>query len=338
MPAPLTPSNFFVQQGNGQVLLNWDIVAGASSYDVQQSLDGVNFTSVATPSINSYLDATVTSGVQYWYQVAAVGVSGTSAYTTAQSVIPTLTGQLSLGEIRQRAQQRADMVNSPFVLLPEWNFFINQAVKELYDLLITVYEDYYVAPRLIFPTDGITQSFPLPNGQNYNGAPAFYKLYGVDLGLDSSTNAWVTIKKFDFISRNRYVYPQITSTFLGVFNLRYRVVGNNLMFIPTPSGQQQIGIWYFPRIKTLLQDTDILDGVSGWEEYVIIRAAKYGLDKQDADTTKLDQELLYLKTRIEESASNRDAGQPDTISETKTRAETWGGFGGPGYDGSGGGW
>lgn len=330
MAIPATPSNFNVQQGNGQVFLSWNIVSGALTYSVERSTDGVTYSVIASPATNSRLDTTVTVGVQYYYRVASTNVSGTSNYTSAQTVIPTLTGQMSLGELRTRAQQRSDRVNSNFVSLPEWNYYINQSYYELYDLLITLYEDYYVAPRLSIVTDS-SQSYPLPNGSNNNAAPALYKLYGVDLGLNGNNNAFVTLKKFDFISRNRYVFPQITSTFLGVFNLEYRLVGGNIMFIPTPSAGQTIGLWYFPKLTTLLRDTDIMDGISGWTEYVIVDAARKALAKEESDTSVLTQEKLALKQRIEESAMNRDAGQPDTISDTRSRSERWGslGFDGP---------
>lgn len=333
MAAPAMPQNVYLQQGNANAYVSWDIVGSATSYDVQRSTDGVTFSTVGSPVVNSFLDTTVTVNTQYWYQVGAVNGDGTSPYAipTPESVVPTLSGKISLGELRLRSQEKADRVNSQFVILPEWNFFINQAYYELYDILITVYEDYYVAPRLMLTTVSNQNMYDLPNGQNNSGAPAFYKLFGVDLGLDSTTNAFVTLKKFDFISRNQYVYPQISSTLLGVFNLKYRIIGDKLMVIPSPSGGQPLGLWYFPRLTTLLSDTDVMDGISGWEAYVIARAAKYALDKEESDTSKLDQELLYLKGRIEETAMNRDAGQPDTISNVRTRADQWGWgvFGGP---------
>lgn len=225
------------------------------------------------------------------------------------------------------------MVTSNFVTNSEWNYYINQSYYELYDLLITTYEDYFVAPRLMFTTTG-SSSYALPNGQNYSSAPAFYKMFGMDIGLDGNNNAFVTLKKFDFIQRNRYVFPQITSTLLGVFNLEYRVVGGNIMFIPVPASGQQVGIWYFPRLNTLLQDTDIMDGISGWSEYVIVDAAIKALNKEESDVQVLMADKEALRQRIMSSASNRDAGQPDTISDTRTRSERWGeGVGGLGYDG-----
>lgn len=336
MAIPAIPAGFEIQQGNGTVYLSWNITTGATSYDVQRSTDGVTFASISTPVVNNLLDTTVTVNTLYYYKVASTNGSGTSSYTSALSTTPVLAGKLSLGELRLRSQQRADRVNSNFVTLSEWNFYINQAYYELYDLLITVYEDYYVAPRLSFQTDG-SYLYDLPNGQNHSSAPALYKLYGVDLGLDSTQNAWVTLKKFDFIARNRYVYPQITTTFLGVFNLQYRLLGSQIMFIPTPATGQFVGLWYFPRLTTLLADSDVMDGISGWTQYVIVRAAKYALDKEESDTSKLDAELLYLKGRIEETSTNRDAGQPDTISNTRSWSERYGGYGGPGFDGSWGG-
>lgn len=329
MAAPAIPLNFQVQQGNGQALASWSLVPGAQNYVVQRSSDGVNYSTLASPVSASYLDTTPLVGVQYYYQVASQNGSFISGFTNPQSCVPTNTGDLSLSQIRLMAKQRADLVNSPFITDPEWNTYINQSYFELYDLLVTVYEDYYVKTPYIFATTGTSFEYLLPSD--------FYKVLGVDLGLASDTNAWVTIKKFNFISRNRYVYPQLTSTYLGVFNLRYRVVGNYLYFIPTPSGGQYIRVWYVPKLIQLLQDTDILVGISGWSEYVIIDVAIKAMQKEESDVSILMEQKLMMKKRIEEAASNRDAGQPDTISDTRTSAERWGGYGGVGFDGSYGG-
>jgi uncharacterized protein YqcC (DUF446 family) len=213
---------------------------------------------------------------------------------------------------------------------------------ELYDLLITAYEDYFMAPKIHFVSPGNQSSFPLPDGVisflDTNGspivAPPFYKLLGVDLGLNTANNAYVTVNKFNLLDRNRYVYPNTASTIYGVFNLQYRVLGTNIEFIPTPSASQVLQLLYIPRLPQLLADTDITTiGFSGWLQYVIIRAAKYALDKQEADTSKLDQEIAYLKDRIESSAQNRDAGQPDHISDIRQNGAWGAGSGGWGWPG-----
>lgn len=337
MAAPSTPTNVVINQANSKNALAWDLMATATSYKVQRSSDAITYAQVGTSTTPEYLDTTALVGVMYYYRVLATNGDGDSSPSAVVQMVPCLPGQMSLYETRLRAQQRADRVNSKFVTRSEWNFFIDQSQYELYDLLITCYEDYYIAPRAEFTTDG-SSSYDLPTGAaaSYSGAPALYKLYGVDLGLDSSQNAWVTLKKYDFISRNRFVFPQVTTSLLGIFNMQYRMMGSKIHFIPTAVSGQRIGLWYFPRLNPMLQDADIMDGFSGWSQYVIVRAAKYALDKEESDTSKLDAELIFLKDRIESSAMNRDAGQPDTISNVRTQSERWGGP--PNGDGSYGGW
>lgn len=344
MAIPSTPTNLYVQQGNRQVYLSWDLSTGSTSYSVQRSTDNVTFVTISSTVVTNYLDTAVSVGVQYFYQVASTNGSGTSSYTTSQSIIPTPTAEMSLGQIRLAAQQRADRVNSNFVTLPEWNSYINQAMYELYDLLITVYEDYFVATPYQFTSDGTTFQYAIPDGalSFENGitgasgyiAPPLYKLMGIDLAINNANNAYVTVNKFTFMDRNRFVYPNTASTIYGVFNLQYRMLGNVIQFIPTPSSGQKIRVWYVPRLNQLLKDTDLTsDSISGWIEYVIVRAAKYALDKEESDSSKLDAELAFLKQRIEESASNRDQGQPDRITDVRQNG-SWGSMSG-GYGANG---
>lgn len=327
MAIPSTPQNFIAQTGNRQNFISWDLSVGATSYTLQRSTDQVTYTTIASPVITSYLDSSVSIGIQYYYQVAAVNSSGTSSYSSPQSVIPSPTAEMSLGQIRLMAQQKSDMVNNSFVTNSEWNTYINLAMFELYDLLVMADADLFTAAPAIFQTDGTTYLYPLPDGSNFNGALPFFKLMGLDLGINNSINAWVTIDKFNFIDRNKWVYPNSTSTALGPFNLRYRLVGSKIEFIPIPTMNQSIRIWYIPRLYQLLQDTDITTiGFSGWLQYVIVRAAKYAIDKQQLDSTAVDQELLFLKDRIESTSSNRDIGRPDTISDVSTTSDS-GAFG-----------
>ncbi len=344
--APPNAQTTYLQQGNGQVLLSWNQVPGATSYSVQRSTDGITFATVATVTAFEYLDTTVTpgtvdaGGVRYWYQVASVNSSGTSSYTSPQSIVPVVSGTMSLGQVRLLSQQKSDRVNSNFVTLPEWNSFINLAADELYDLITTTFQDYNMYQPVYFTTSGNTSSYALPDGvttfQDANGnnivPPPIYKLSGIDLGLNNAPNGFVTVQKYNFIDRNRYVFPNTASTIYGVFGLQYRFIGNAIRFIPQPSSSQPIGIWYIPRRVQLLRDTDITDGYNGWTQYIITRAAKYALDKEESDTSKLDAEILYLKQRIEESAPNRDEGAPDTISDTRM-ASGFGPDGGGGWNG-----
>lgn len=342
---PGLPQNFNLQTANGQNLVSWSLSTGATSYIVQRSLDDITYTTLVTlsgsPLATSYLDIAVVLGTTYYYKVASSNVSGTSSYTLSQSATPTPTGELTLAQIRLKAQQRADRVNSNFVTLTEWNSYINQSMFELYDLLVTVYEDYFIAPPILFISTG-TSNYRLPNGSNtfldINNAVVtprpFYKMVGVDRTLNASNNAYVTVHKFNFIDRNKYSYAGGMSAFNGITEVMYRIMGNNLEFIPSPASGQLIKLWYIPRLIELLQETDTTDiGISGWIEYVIVRAAYFALTKEESDTTALVMQLGALQKRIEESAANRDAGMPDTVSNSRdAMGRGRGGYGyGDGY-------
>ena len=352
MSVPYQPQNFVAEQADGNILLSWDAALSATSYNIQKSTDGINWTTnVPISSGTQYVDQLPGVGVQYYYQVAGINSSGTGPYSSIVTMVSAPPSEMSLYELRLRAQQTADRVNSDFVVPSEWNSMIRLSCYELYDLLIGASEDFYASQTVTILTNGNTQLYDLPNGvTNYFGgsytgttgtpANAFYKMAGVDLAVNTSTvsPSWVTLKRFNFIDRNKYVYPNSTSTIYGVYNQAYRIMGDKIDFIPVPAGSQTIRLWYVPKLPALLKDSDVTTlGYSGWLRYVIARAAKYALDKEEgSDTSKLDAELVFLKTRIEQMAQNRDQGQADTISDTR-RDGIYGGSG-SGFGGNNAGW
>jgi len=286
---------------------------------------------------------------------------------------------MSLSDLMIAVRQRADMFpigynpalinNNLFVTDQELISYINQSYFELYDLLVTKFEKYNMAQPVMFTTDGQNDQFPLPDGSQPSPGPngssvtwknpltgavlstppkAFYKLNGCDLGLANGNNAWLTIKPFEFIDRNKYIWPQITSTYLGVFNLRFDIVGDNLMFIPLPAGNQQVRLWFTPRMTQLAALVDVVDGISGWTEYIIEDAAAKCLRKEESWEAMQACYAVLGKVpgvapmstsiigRINSASSNRNAGSPKKISDTRTRGNN--GYGGPGFNGSFGGY
>jgi hypothetical protein len=251
---------------------------------------------------------------------------------------------MTLAQLMTAVRQRADMAPSGyapaltgsnfFVTEPELISYINQSYFEFYDLLVSAYEDYFMAPAVQFTTTGVAL-YDLPDGSNYSGAPALYKLLGVDFGLSTVGNAYVTLKKFNFIDRNRYIYPQLGGSVLGISNPAYRMVGSKLEFIPTPASGQIVQLWYVPRMTQLAALSDTVDGFSGWTEYIITDCAIKCMQKEESDVSVLMVQKAALKQRIEEVAQNRDAGQPSTISDTR-RGDGY--YGWTGFDGQNGGY
>lgn len=345
MAAPAAPiaNTVILQTGNGNNLVSWPIISGATSYSVQRSTDGVSFTTIGSPAVNNYLDSAAMVGTLYYYQVAAVNGSGASTYTASAptSIVPCLPGQVNLGMLRYRAKLKCDQLKSNFLTTDEWNINLNQSLFELFDVLTRKDgENYIVASPYTITTTG-AKSYALPDGsaifaQSGITPPAVYKLLGIDCGVAVGNNAWVTLPRYNWIDRNKFIYPQLQANALGVFNLSYREMGNNIYFIPNPTAGQFIQLWYVPVMTMLLQDTDMMGfSISGWDEYVVTDAAEKAAYKQESYelVSILSAKKEALLERIETTASNRDQGQPNTISDTRTNTGFYdgGGFGGSGH-------
>ena len=218
---------------------------------------------------------------------------------------------VTLLSLRNQARQRADMENSTFVSDSELNTYINASAAELYDLLIGVYEDYKLTSQNIAVVPG-TDTYTLPTD--------FYKLRGVDLVLDSLGNA-VTLKPFNFQERNSYLFTP-TWNVVGLSYLRYHMQGNSIRFVPVPNTAQSIKLWYIPAISTLSLDADLLDGVNGFEEYVVIDAAIKMRTKEETDTSELERQKALMITRVNAMAANRDAGNPEKVADV-SRTVPW---------------
>lgn len=352
MPAPSAPINVVLQTGNGKNLISWPFVATATSYQVQRSTDGITFSNLgAVVTTNGLVDSTVTVGSTYYYQVDAINVSGSSAYTASYppSIVPCLPGQINLGYIRYMAQLRADKLNSEYLTTDEWNFNINQSACELYDILINKYgDDYFFAPPLFIPLTGLDY-YPLPDGSNYSAAAAIYKLNGIDANISGASNGpnagWVPLARFNWSDRDKYTaFPGQAGALNNIYQMAYREMGNNLHILPANTNQL-LRVWYVPILSQMLQDTDMLQfSISGWSEYVINDAAMKGMVKEESleKWNALNQIKSFLLQRIETTAKNRDVGQPNSVSNVRTTmgdpgfSNGWGS--GNGFGGFGGGY
>lgn len=344
------PQQVVLSTGNGQNYLTWAEVAGATNYVVQRSVSGLlgTFTTVGSPVINNYLDTAVTSGIQYWYQVGSVSLAGASGFNSTGTnsnpltCVPCLPGQINLGYLRYHSKLKADKLHSNFLTTDEWNFNINQSANKLYDKLVTKFGDkYFLAPPIQIPSNG-TDVIPMPDGLLYGGAPALYKLAGVDSSTNLGNNQWFTLPKFNWIDRNKYSTLQLAGTTNAIFGLQYCENGNNIYFIPMP-GAVAFQLWYVPILRQLLQDTDMMPfSISGWSELVMIDAAIKALIKEESfdAANVLIGERTEMVNRIETTAANRDVGTPNTVSNTRNAAgdpnfpnwgnggNSWGGGGG----------
>lgn len=209
----------------------------------------------------------------------------------------------TLLQLKTQARQRADMQSSDYISDDELVSYINNSVAELHDLLVATYGPDYFVENYSFATIANQESYVLPSN--------FYKLKGVDALL--SGNHYFSLRPFNFNERNK---NQDTAWgLLSGPSIRYRLLGNTLRFTPAPEGSYQIRMWYIPLPTPLVLDTDIYNDINSYAEYVVVDAAIKMLQKEESDVQVLMAQKMDLRKRIENMAQNRDAEQPESISD-----------------------
>lgn len=311
-----------------------------------------------------------------------------------------LASNVSLGSLRLQAQQRADLENSQAISIPEWNQYLSQSYKRLYDMLVAAYgNDYSVALPFQFNTGG-SDVYPLPDGTmttigGSSPAAALYKLLAVYLMYSGSPNGFVSLMRFEEIDRNKFGFQNTATNFLNNTNLKYRISGKNIEFNCIPTAGQLIQLKYIPKptslqflpivstvfnsavvntadtsdllvgmsvygpavvpgtVITIINsstqitlsipvqatnpvvnlafwiDSTSIDGISGWEEYVIIDAAIKAKIKQEQPVDDLRIQKDEMVADIQGMSEGRDAGQAHHTSDVMS-------LGGDGYGGNGG--
>ena len=210
----------------------------------------------------------------------------------------------SLSELRDRARRIADAEGNNFFSDAEINDHINTGLGELHDILVLKFEDYYVN----------SASFSLVRGKSvYSLADNvsignFYKVIGVDITQGGAT---IRVPRHSFSGRNAFRSDQAARTSRGFPFYEYRLSAKNIIFIPEPTSEEAIRIWYIPSYTKLSTDESTVDDriALNWEEYAVYSAAIKMRHKEETSTTSLERELERLKERIEEASANRDAGE-----------------------------
>ncbi len=328
MPTPpavgsiITPADFTLQSAQGTVILNWSYTPLATIYYINRSADNATYTTIDSTTQLTFNDTTGDVGTVYYYTVQAATATESSPATDPLQGVSLKPGQTTLGNLRLEAQQRSDLLYSSNITTQEWNTYISNSYKWLYNLLVQKFgDDYFVQVPYSYTTSGTidpvtqAQTLPLPDD--------FYKLLRAEVALNpADPNSWITLKKFEAIQANLYNYPNVY-TFYGITNLRYRLWGSNLQIVPITTAGQTIRIWYIPRPDQLINDTDILDGIADYEELIIADVCIKALTKQESDISVYAAQKVEIIRQIESAAENRDVGLPETVSDSRRMNFAW---------------
>ena len=219
----------------------------------------------------------------------------------------------TLLELRTRSRERADAENdTDWVTDSELNQYINDSYKELYAMLL----------RSSLLRSETNQTITLTGATTY-AVPADYL---ATLNVYRSENqTYVRLRRADLRDR------PFGLGLIGGEAYEYRVANGTLELFPTPGTGSYIHS-YVPLPNTLALDGDLVDGVLGWDEFIVIDVAIKMKHKEGDDIRGLSFERERIKERIADEAALQEMTETYRIRSRRGRgsfvdpADIWHGF------------
>lgn len=213
----------------------------------------------------------------------------------------------TLLQLRTRARERADQVGSTFVTDTELTTNINLGLSELYDLVVSAFEDYFTISTTLTVSSGDTAALPAD----------FYKLRGLDY---DNNGRFVALRQFEFNERNSAQNQDLFFWRGYTVPRRYRIIGDSLLLQPSASAVGSYKLWYAPAPTLLVADGDTIPTALskfGWDEYIALYAAERMLSKEESSITDLRNQRAEIADRIRQMSANRQVDQSDSIQDVR---------------------
>lgn len=178
------------------------------------------------------------------------------------------------------------MENSTFVTDTEMNQLCNTNLSWLYDMLVAASPPYY------YSTDGTVS---VVAGTTSYTLPADFRSL-IQVFWQVSAGVYRPIYPIVDTNRESYQPPQVSGTVI-------------LRYVPAP-----------PVLSTDSGATGTFDGVSGWDELIVMRMARDMLTKEESDVQWLDMKIAELVDRISRNAKGRSVGIPQQTQNFRGRS------------------
>lgn len=181
---------------------------------------------------------------------------------------------------------------------------INNSATALWDKVLLAWGEDYSGTSANVVTVAGTETVALP--------ATFHRLLGVD---------WYTggqyreMRPFQWADRNEY---QGLSWSDGA-RPRYMLQGANLLLRPVPTSVETLRVWYVPTLTTV-DASHALEGVHGWDEFVVLDVAIKCREACRMDAATLLVDRVRVEDRITAMAPRRDIREPGKVTRRRHRA------------------
>lgn len=197
----------------------------------------------------------------------------------------------TLLQLRTSVQSRGGYENSSDITSTMLTEFINEAIAEVYDIIVGKWVDYYTVLGSPISVVAGTASYAVPTD--------FYKLRKVE--MQTTVGIFRKLLPHDLDVGHRYTNSVRAKAY------RYRLQANNIVLVPTPTQAETMQLYYIPFATRLSLDADTFDGINNYEELVVQLALKRCKMREELPIDDIEREVARLVQRIEKASDGRDA-------------------------------
>lgn len=220
-----------------------------------------------------------------------------------------MSATVTLAELVASVRRRADMRGSTRYSDAELGLEINRSAKLLYGKVSSAWGERYKFTQTDLTTTADQAYVALPSD--------FLKLVKVGW-VESSGSSPI---RLDPMSLEDEWQPDATNWDWNSSVPRYEIRNEQLWLAPTPTAAYTLRCQYVPVLPTIVDGGSpvTFDGVTGWEEWVVLDVAIRLLVEEESDAAALAQLQARTWKDIEDQAPRRDVGNPHTIQRVRGR-------------------
>jgi hypothetical protein len=197
---------------------------------------------------------------------------------------------VTLLSMRTDVAVRGGYENSADITSAVLNTFINEAVKQVWDILKSKRDDMLVTSATLNTAIGVDAT-TLP--------ATFYQLRKLEIADSSAPSGWRRLRQTSLDVSHQYAQ-------LFGKRYRYRLQGPSVVLHPTPQAIETLRIYFIPTAPQLAADGDTFDGVNGYEDLVFQLALYRCRDRQEQDLSSCTREIARLTAQISSASDGRD--------------------------------
>lgn len=210
---------------------------------------------------------------------------------------------ITVSDLMTRIRNASDETGSKFIDDDELIEYIDSAYAEMYGILVDAYQDYKISFANFTTQD--TQ-----DGVNIYQLPTnCYKVRGLD------TSSGLSATSFMFEEREKLANITYVNDGLRT-NLRYCVLGDTMLILPTPAAES-LTLWFVPVPARITSSSQIIDGVAGFEQYIVTHACIEIANKNESDPAVFERKLARIEKKIISFAANRNAAEPRQVIDAR---------------------